>query len=42
MRFSKIIVMAVVALNVAFTAAVLLCFWHTGANATQIDAIKIG
>lgn len=32
MRFSKKLITAIVALNVAFSGAVLACFWHTGSE----------
>ena len=30
MEYSKKLVIAIVALNVLFTIAVFVCFWHTG------------
>lgn len=38
MCYSKIIVAAIIILNVAFTAGVLAVFWHTGAEPTVIVA----
>lgn len=32
MRFSKKIVISIVALNVVFAAAVLVVYWHTGSE----------
>lgn len=29
-KFSKRIIAVVIALNIAFTIAILVCFWHTG------------
>jgi len=35
-RFSKKVVLAVIALNVIFAAAVLIVFWHTGSEPTVL------
>ena len=32
MRFSKIIITAVILMNIIFTAFVLVVFWHTGSE----------
>ncbi len=36
MKFSKKIVTAIVTLNVAFTVAILMVFWHTGNEPTVL------
>ena len=35
-KYSKVIVAAVIILNIIFTAATLLVFWHTGAEPTVL------
>ena len=38
MKFSKLIVVAVVVLNILFTAAVLAVYWHTGSEPAALIA----
>ena len=38
MKFSKLIVIAVVVLNILFTAAVLAVYWHTGSEPAALVA----
>ena len=38
MKFSKAIVIAVVVLNILFTAAVLAVYWHTGSEPAALIA----
>lgn len=38
MKFSKLIVLAVVVLNILFTAAVLVVYWHTGSEPAALIA----
>jgi hypothetical protein len=35
-RFSKIIVVLIVILNIAFTLGIMAVFWHTGAEPTSL------
>jgi len=37
-RFSKAVVIAVILLNILFTVAVFLTFWHTGNEPTALVA----
>lgn len=36
MKFSKVIVMAIIALNIIFAAAILVVFWHTANEPTVL------
>ena len=38
MKFSKVIVAVVVVLNVIFTTAVLMVYWHTGSEPAALIA----
>lgn len=42
MKFSKMIVAVVVLLNVLFTTAVLMVYWHTGSEPTALIAAWFG
>ena len=36
MKFSKVVVTAIIALNIIFAAAILVVFWHTGSEPTVL------
>ena len=36
MKFSKVVVTAIIALNIIFAAAILVVFWHTASEPTVL------